>query len=375
MKLTIQRETLLKPLQFAASIADRRPALPVLGNVLLEVNGNQLNIIGSDGEIELRGIITLKEEAESGAITVPARKFLDICRSLPDNGSVELQLVAAQVESRKSNAQLQIRCGRSRFLLATLPANEFPITPEAPVTGEVEIMQRLLSELIQQTHFAMAQQDVRHYLNGILLELAPKQINVVATDGHRLAISSCTLENHHHAQVIIPRKAVLELSKMLTDTDTPVKLILSAAQLRMVSEEIVLTTKIIESKFPDYQRVIPRNADKEIMLDRDEFKQVLLRASILANEKNRGVRLGLRENSLLVTAHNPEHEEAQEEVEITYGGKAMEIGFNVGYLIDVLNTVPPGKVTLKLSNEASSALLEGVNVNTVSSYVIMPMRI
>jgi DNA polymerase-3 subunit beta len=375
MKLSIQRETLLKPLQFAASIADRRPTLPVLGNVLLEVTEDQLMIVGSDGEIELKGVLALVEPAEVGAITVPARKFLDICRSLPDNSMVEIELMQPQQESRKSGLQLQIRSGRSKFLLATLPAVEFPITPEVTATGEVEIQQNILGDLIKQTHFAMAQQDVRHYLNGVLLELAPSQVNMVATDGHRLAISSVALNVDHHAQVIIPRKAVLELLKLLSDSDVPVKLVLSATQLRMVSAEYVLTTKIIDSKFPDYQRVIPRNSDKEIVLDRDVLKQALMRAGILANEKNRGVRLGLRPNSLHVTAHNPEQEEAQEELEIAYSGKALEIGFNVGYLIDVLNTVAPGKVTLSLSNDSTSALLEGVNVNTSAVYVIMPMRI
>lgn len=375
MKLSIQRETLLKPLQFAASIADRRPALAVLGNVLLEVSENQLMIVGSDGEIELKGVLALSDSAEVGAITVPARKFLDICRSLPDNSFIDLELVQPQVESRKSVFQLQICCGRSRFLLATLPAVEFPLMSEAEATGEVMIAQNILGDLIKQTHFAMAQQDVRHYLNGVLLELTPSQVNMVATDGHRLAVSSVALNVDQNAQVIIPRKAVLELLKLLGDAEANVKLVLSATQLRMISDEYVLTTKIIDSKFPDYQRVIPRNSDKEITVDRDVLKQALMRAAILANEKNRGVRIGLRQNSLHVTAHNPEQEEAQEELEIIYSGKPLEIGFNVSYLIDVLNTVAPGKVMLSVSDENSSALLEGVNVLTSAVYVIMPMRI
>lgn len=377
MKLIIQRETLLKPLQLVASIADRRPSLPVLANVLLRVASDSLTIVGSDGEIELMGKIPLEEDASPGEITVPARKLLDICRSLPDHASVELALVdVAQARmGHGATQQLQIKCGRSKFLLATLPAQEFPITPEVEPTGQLSINQSLLSELLKQTYFAMAQQDVRHYLNGALLELTPNQLAIVAADGHRLAISRFSLQSEHQAQLIIPRKAILELLKLLDNSDAPVELILSASQLRVITQEYVLTTKIIDSKFPDYQRVIPRNGDKKIVIDRDILKHTLARTSILAHEKHRGIRLGLQSGRLHISTHNPNQEQAEEELEVTYSGSPVDIGFNVSYLIDVLNTIPPGGVTLTLSDGNSSMLMQGVNINTDALYVVMPLRL
>lgn len=387
MKLSIQREVLLKPLQLAASIAERRPSLPILANVMLHASPDSLTIIGSDSEIELVGKIPLEERAHSGSITVPARKFLDICKSLPDYSVLELELVqpttahkTAPMEETALMQQLQIRCGRSKFLLATLPAEDFPITQESTPTGQLSIPQGLLSDLLKQTYFAMAQQDVRHYLNGALFELTPNQLTVVAADGHRLALSRIAMESEHQAQLIVPRKAVLELLKLLDHTSQVMaELVLSDNQMRVITPDYVLTTKIIDSKFPDYNRVIPVNGDKIIELDRDVFKQTLARTSILAHEKHRGIRLGLQSDNLRISTHNPEQEQAEEELEISYGGEELEIGFNVSYLIDVLNTIPSGKVELTLIDGNSSALLKGQDSAQQSGieslYVVMPLRL
>lgn len=385
MKLIVARELLLKPLQLAASIAERRPSLPVLANVLLRVRGERLIISGSDSEIELTGMINLIEPASEGAITVPARKFLDICRSLPENANIEIEILKP-IESGRTTPlaasntmqQLQIRCGRSKFLLATLPAAEFPITPEVSPTGQFSIEQKILADLLKQTYFAMAQQDVRHYLNGVLFELNQQQLNIVAADGHRLAKSSISdLNSTSVAQLIVPRKAVLELLKLLNDTETIVELILSTNQLKVITEDYVLTTKIIDSKFPDYHRVIPQSqpAENQVIIERDVLKDALLRTAILAHEKHRGVRLQFDQNRLHIRANNPEQEEAEDEIEVNYKGPTCEIGFNVSYLIDVLNVVPPGKVTMTLTGENGSVLLEGVNVNTQALYVVMPLRL
>ena len=385
MKLIIAREALLKPLQLAASIAERRPSLPILANVLLTVKADQLIITGSDSELELTGIIQLTEPAEAGAITVPARKFLDICRNLPDNANIEIEVLQPAISQRSAPLatsstlqQIQIRCGRSKFLLATLPAAEFPLTPEVVPNGQFALSQKMLGELLRQSSFAMAQQDVRHYLNGVLFELNQQQLNIVAADGHRLAKS--TIQDVHstsQAQLIVPRKAVLELLKLLNDSESRVELVLSANQLKVMTEEYVLTTKIIDSKFPDYQRVIPQDqpAENRALIERDILKDALLRTSILAHEKHRGVRLHFTQDRLQIKANNPEQEEAEDEVEITYAGPAWEIGFNVSYLIDVLNVVPPGKVTVTLTGESGSVLLEGVNVSTEALYVVMPLRL
>ena len=385
MKLSISRESLLKPLQLAASIAERRPSLPVLANVLLKVTSEQLVIVGSDSELELTGKIKLVEPAVEGTITVPARKLLDICRSLPEHANIELEVInsnqqqkATPLASSKQMQQLQVRSGRSKFLLATLPAEEFPITPEAASSGQFSIEQKTLSDLLKLTHFAMAQQDVRHYLNGILLELTQNQLNVVAADGHRLAKSMIEgISSSATAQLIIPRKAVLELLKLLDENDAKVELILSMNQLRVITEEYVLTTKIIDSKFPDYQRVIPvdQPAENIAMVERDALKDALLRTAILAHEKHKGVRLCFVADRLHISANNPDQEEAEDEIEISYKGPKCEIGFNVSYLIDVLNVVPPGKVTMTLTGENGSALLEGVNVGTQALYVVMPLRL
>jgi DNA polymerase-3 subunit beta len=367
MNFSISRDALLKPLQFVAGVVERRNTLVILGNVLLEAEGPILRITGTDMEVELIAEVTLETPvSEAVKLTVAGRKLLDIVKSLP--ADTQLQL------SNESD-RLIIKAGRSRFSLSTLPANEFPNIQTDLQSSELLLAQGALKKVIQATSFAMAVQDVRYYLNGILLELKDQQLRAVATDGHRLALSSVssnvTLPN---VQVIVPRKGILELDRLLEESDEPVSLALSSNHLRAKLGDYTFTTKLIDGKFPDYERVIPRGGDKEIIADKEPLKQVLTRVAILSNEKYRGVRVGFESGNLQVLANNPEQEEAEENIAVDYVGDSLEIGFNVSYLIDVLSTVSGPQVMIKASDSNSSVLLRDFDDDS-SLYVVMPMRL
>ena len=366
MKFTISREALLKPLQLVAGVVERRQTLPVLSNILLVAEGNQLSLTGTDLEVEMVGKIELEQEVEPGSITVPAKKLMDICKSLPDHVDIELTLTGQKVT---------IKGGRSRFTLSTLPASEFPNVEDGPRNLEIPIEQNKLRRLIDRTSFAMAQQDVRYYLNGMLLELDNNQLRTVATDGHRLATCVCAVDQDLSVkqQVIVPRKGILELARLLEDSDTQAQLVIGANHIRVNTGDFIFTSKLVDGKFPDYERVIPRGGDKQIIADRTELREVLSRISILSNEKYRGVRLSLTDGYLQVMANNPEQEEAEETLAVDYRGAALEIGFNVNYILDVLSILPDEMVRISLSDPNSSSLLEAVDSND-SLYVIMPMR-
>jgi len=367
MKFTISREALLKPLNLVAGVVERRQTLPILSNVLLVLEGKQLSLTGTDLEVELVGQIQLESAGESGEITVPARKMLDICKSLPEGSELEFSV---------SDQKAVLRSGRSRFALSTLPASEFPNVEDGAGALEVSLKQGQLKRLIDRTAFAMAQQDVRYYLNGMLLELNSNHIRVVATDGHRLAM--CTLESKFEAseqhQVILPRKGVLELGRLLQNEEEGVSLLIGSNHLRARTAEFTFTSKLVDGKFPDYDRVLPRGTNKQVYGSRQELKQSLARTAILSNEKYRGVRLVLSDGSLQILANNPEQEEAEEMVEVDYQGDGLEIGFNVSYLIDVLGVLKGDTVKISLSDSNSSALLEESEGGD-SLYVVMPMRL
>lgn len=364
MQLTISREKLLKPLQLIAGVVERRQTLPILSNVLLILKKNELSLAGTDLEVELIGRVELDEPAVAGKITVPARKLMDICRSLPDQAEIEFEL---------DDTKLKVRSGRSRFNLVTLPANDFPIVEEAPGQIEFVLPQQDLRKLIERTQFAMAQQDVRYYLNGMLWEVKNGNLSMVSTDGHRLAMCTLGADIGGDTQVIVPRKAVLELARLLTDSEDSVTVMLGANQLRVKTNEYTFTSKLIDGRFPDYEKVIPRGGDKVIEIDRDFFKQALSRVGILANEKHRSVRLELRKDLLRVIANNPEQEQAEEELNINYQGDDLDIGFNITYLIEALSALPAGTIHMTLSNSDSSARVEGADGYSI--YVVMPMRI
>lgn len=368
MKFAISRDALLKPLNLVAGVVERRQTLPILANVLLVVEGDRLSLTGTDLEVELIVHLPVPGNGEARwEITVPARKLVDICKSLPDG---------AQLEISHEDQRVIIRSGRSRFTLSTLPASDFPAVDEVGATFAFEVRQGDLRRLIERTAFAMAQQDVRYYLNGMLWEVKADRLRTVATDGHRLAM--CTLDVQlpvgDGTQVILPRKGVLEFARLLQDDDAPVKIAIGMNHFRATTENFCFTSKLVDGKFPDYQRVLPRGSNKTILGDRDGLKHSFQRASILSNEKYRGVRLQLSDGLLRVIASNPEQEEAEEEIAVDYQGDSLEIGFNVSYLLDVLNVLTNANAKLELSDANSSALLSEADGGD-SLYVVMPMRL
>ena len=367
MKFTVSRDALLKPLNLVAGVVERRQTLPVLSNVLLNLDGNRLSITGTDLEVELVGRVTLDTAGEAGEITVPARKLADICKSLPDGADLEIAV---------AEGKATVRSGRSRFTLATLPAREFPNIEDSIGTHQFAIAQGQLRRLIERTGFAMAQQDVRYYLNGMYWELRAGRLRAVATDGHRLAICTFpgTLKGLEDTQVILPRKGVLELARLMQKDDEEVTIILGSNHLRATTPDFTFTSKLVDGKFPDYERVLPRAADKIVTGSRTELRQAFTRTAILSNEKYRGVRLKLSTDTLEIVANNPEQEQAEENLPVSYDGEPLEIGFNVGYLLDVLGVLSGEEVRFSLSDPNSSALLEESDGGD-SLYVVMPMRL
>jgi DNA polymerase-3 subunit beta len=370
MKFSISRDNLVKSLNLVAGVVERRQTLPILANVLMALDGDRLSLTGTDLEVELVGRVKLDAAGDSGEVTVPARKLADICKSLPEGSKINFSV--------KEN-KVTVKSGRSRFTLATLPAREFPNLEDSIGTHQFTLKQGQLRRLIDRTGFAMAQQDVRYYLNGMLWELDSKQqLRVVATDGHRLAM--CTLpekvkvKGEGEAQVILPRKGVLELARLLMDDEADIAIVIGSNHIRAVTEEFTFTSKLVDGKFPDYQRVLPRSPDKILTGSRQELRQAFTRTAILSNEKYRGVRLKLTENTLDILANNPEQEEAEETVPVEYSGEALEVGFNVSYLLDVLGVLSGEQIKLSLADPNSSALLEETEAGD-SLYVVMPMRL
>lgn len=372
MKFTIEREQLLKPLQQVCGLLSSRPALPILGNVLLQINEQQqLVLTGTDLEMEMVACLPLQQPAARAAVTVPARKFVDICRSLPEGAEITVQL---------NDERMSIRSGRSRFSLSTLPAADFPNLDQWQSQVEFTLPQATLKRLIETTQFSMAHQDVRYYLNGMLFETQQQTIRTVATDGHRLAVCTMPLNDGsetlpEHA-VILPRKGVLELVRLLDGGDILVKVQIGSNNFRVQAGEFIFTSRLVDGRFPDYRRVLPKSPDKILQANGDLLRQAFSRAAILSNEKFRGVRLQLSQNQLTVTANNPEQEEAEETLDVSYQGGDMEIGFNVSYLLDVLNALKSEQVRLLLIDAASSVQIEDASSEqSAVVYVVMPMRL
>jgi DNA polymerase-3 subunit beta len=334
--------------------------------VLLQVKGNRLSMTASDLEVELVAETTVDEVKEPGEITVPARKFLDICRALPEESTIRIQL---------DGDRLVVKSGRSRFVLSTLPATDFPIVEDINANLEITIGQSDLRHLLDKTHFSMAQQDVRYYLNGLLVEFGGGCVRAVATDGHRLALCEIEAGNQSDAsqQVIIPRKGVLELQKLLGDDDE-VTLSIGTNHVRASIGQIRFTSKLIDGRFPDYDRVIPKPEGNLLIIGRDYLRSALQRAAILSNEKYRGVRLDLGAKSLRIQANNPDQEEAQDELEVDYSGEDMEIGFNVNYLLDALAAVDTEDVEVGFVDSNSSCVIKCPG-DVDSKFVVMPMRL
>lgn len=366
MKFSITRDALLKPLQVVSGVVEKRQTLPILSNVLLVLDNSRLTLTGTDLEVELMAHTDL-QGGDNGDITLPARKFMDICKSLPDSSSLDITL---------EDGRALIRSGKSRFTLSTLPATDFPSSEKIAAAREFTLPQQTLKSLIDQTYFCMANQDVRYYLNGLLIELKGNRIKAVATDGHRLAISEreCDIGTGEIDQLIIPRKGVMELSRLLGDGDKNCTVQINTNFIRVDLGDIVFTSKLIDGRFPDYERVIPKGGEKIVTADREILRQGLLRASILSNEKYRGIRMNFANNLLKATVNNPEQEEAQEEIDITYNSEEIEIGFNVSYLVDALNAIKQDEIRITLIDPNSSCLISAKDDES-SRYVVMPMRL
>ena len=365
MKLTAEREKLLAPLQAVIGVVERRQTMPVLANVLLGVAEGKLSIAATDLEVELVAATEVTVQ-QPGDITVPGRKFLDILRALPEKSSVSMSTEGEKVV---------IRAARSRFTLSTLPAAEFPVIDDINAQQTVQIPRKELARLLEKTHFSMAQQDVRYYLNGMLLEIDGAMLRAVATDGHRLALCEAALEAKAKTsqQVIVPRKGVLELQRVLTYEGTAAVAI-GTNHVRAQIGDVRFTSKLIDGRFPEYSRVIPAAPGAAIRADRDVLRQALQRTAILSNEKYRGIRINVRNNAITVQAHNPEQEEAEEEIEVSYSGDELEVGFNVNYLLDALAAIDGQEVELGLTDSNSSCLIRSPG-NSSARYVVMPMRL
>ena len=364
MKFTSERERILEPLQAVIGVVERRQTMPILANVLLAAKNGRLAVTATDLEVELvaGGEVTIQQ---GGEITVPGRKLLDIIRALPDKVSVSFALAGDKAT---------VRAGKSRFTLTTLPAAEFPAIEEINPQLTFSVEQAALKRLIDKTHFSMAQQDVRYYLNGMLLEADGKMLRTVATDGHRLALCEMELATKGAAhQVIVPRKGVLELQRLIGHEGSAAVEV-GSNHVRVTIGDIRFTSKLIDGRFPEYGRVIPASPARTVRADREVLRHALQRTAILANEKYRGIRVALKQNIIVLTAHNPEQEEAEEEVEVVYQGEEFEVGFNVNYLLDALSAIDGPEVEVGLTDANSSCLVRAPSGGQ-TRYVVMPMRL
>ena len=366
--LKAAQEKVLSVLQSVSGIVERRHTLPILANVLIRKTGPALQITTSDLEIQIRTTAQLEGDAGDFTTTVGARKLIDILRTMPSDQTVSLE---------SSGGKLLLKGGKSRFTLQSLPAEDFPLVQESASFGPVfSVPQKTLKDLLNQVSFAMAVHDIRYYLNGILFVAEGKQLSIVATDGHRLAFSSATLDIEVPKQeVILPRKTVIEMQRLLSDkAEGLISMQFANNQAKFSFEGMEFVSKLVEGKFPDYNRVIPKNHKNQIILGRVALLASLQRTAILTSDKFKGVKLNIDPGTLRVASNNAEQEEAVDELDIDYGGDSIEIGFNVTYLIDVLTNMSQDMVSLELSDSNSSALIT-IPDDAHFKYVVMPMRI
>lgn len=366
MRFSLQREVFLKPLTQVVNVVERRQTLPVLANLLAQVQDGQLSLTGTDLEVEMVAR-TQVDDAQDGETTIPARKLFEIVRALPDGSKVTVS---------QSGDKITVQAGRSRFSLASLSANDFPAIDDVETTERIRVPEAALKELIERTSFAMAQQDVRYYLNGLLFDLGESRLRCVATDGHRLALCEAPLDADiaTKRQIILPRKGVTELQRLLEGGDRELELELDRSHLRVKRDDVTFTSKLIDGRFPDYEAVIPIGADREVTVNREVLRAALQRAAILSNEKYRGVRVEVSPGQLRISAHNPEQEEAQEEIEAQTSVDDLAVGFNVNYLQDALGALRDEEVVLQLRDANSSALVREAG-SEKCRHVVMPLRL
>ncbi len=366
MNITLNREQLLPALSDLNGVVESRPALAILANVLINISPQEIRLTTTDMEVELSEAIP-GEFGETGEITVPARKLLDICRTLPE---------AAEIALTVEDERVNVASGRSRFSLLSLPAQEFPRVEPGQTDVSFSLSQAVFKSLLERTAFAMARQDVRYYLNGVLLEAEAGQLRAVATDGHRLALCEVdiTFPAEEKKQLIMPRKGVMELLRLLHDSEDEVEIVMSGNHIRIVRGDLIFTSKLIDGKYPDYNRVIPAPAQQPVLAQREILKRSLGRASILSTDKYRGVRITLEENKLSANVHNPEQEQAEDEIDVEYSGEKLEVGFNVSYLLDAVSIIQTDKVKLSISSPKSGCLVlpeEGEGCK----YIVMPLML
>lgn len=366
MQIQLERENLLKPVAIAAGVVERRQTLPILSYVLFRVKDGKVTLTGTDLEVEVVTNIECRAEG-GGEFTVPARKLFDICRALPEGAGINLA---------KQGEKVILKAGKSRFTLSNLPPRDFPVVESGSFEQALTLPQAALKAVLERTAFCMAQQDVRYYLNGLYLEINGTQLRAVATDGHRMAVTEAEsgASASKDLQAIVPRKGIQEISRLLTDSDEPIKLEFGKNNVRLTTPDLIFTSKLIDGRFPDYTKVIPSSQSKILELDRHVFREALGRVAILANEKYRGIRLNLERGRLSISAHNPEQEEAVEEVETAYNGETLEIGFNVNYLIEAAGAITSATVLLGLNDSNSSCTLRAPD-DVSTQYIVMPMRL
>ncbi len=366
MRIQIQREDLLKPLSLVSGAAERRQTLPILSNVLLRMSDSGLVLTGTDLEVEVVAR-TNHAKGETGEMTLPARKLLEICRALPAQATIDI---------KQDKDKATLKSGRSRFSLLTLPASDFPSIETAQWEQTLTLEQKPLKTLLEKTQFCMAQQDVRYYLNGMLLDLSGKQLRAVATDGHRMAVGEMKISSTTDTprQLIVPRKGIQEIIRFLGDEKDSVQLQINPNHVRLNLTDLTFTCKLIDGRYPDYTKVIPSGQRTLLRIGRESLRGTLGRVAILSNEKFRGVRLSLKTGSMNIVAHNPEHEEAQEELNVEYKGEDLEIGFNANYIMDAVSALESDEIEFGLSDANSSCTLHSPG-DTTQQYVVMPMRL
>jgi DNA polymerase III subunit beta len=377
MYFEISRKELLSPLKMITGVVEQRQTLPILANTLISVKENALHFTATDAEVEINCSLPLDSDnlgtENEGTTTIPARKFFDICRALSDDKNANIQ-----VSTEDENSQAIVKAGKSRFKLQTLPADDFPAGPQIQATAEFSISQPHLKNLLHKTVFCVAINDVRYYLTGLLLEIGEGKISLIGTDGHRMAVtqSQHDFDGEENTKVIIPRKAVLELSKLLSDDEeSNVKVSFDENHVQFkLSDSLIMRSKLIDGNFPDWQAVIPSDPNKIVITDTIPLKQALTRASILSNEKYKGVRFTLSENLLTISAKNAYQEEAEEIIEVEYAGEELEVGFNGTYILDAINVISTKTVQLAFIDQNSSCLITEED-NEDSKFIVMPMRL
>ena len=366
MKLNINKNDLLEPLQKVFGVIERRQTLPILSNVYLSITDGRLKFTGTDLEVQVSSESAINSN-EVFNTTIPARKLLDICRSLPDDSDINMSF---------DQNVLVIKSGKSRFTLRTLSADEYPLFDESNYINQISIGQEVLAKAFSKTIFCMAQQDVRYYLNGLMMEVVEGELQTVASDGHRLALSKNLIDNESQSisQIIIPRKAAQELLRLIDKFDGVVELKIAKNNIKFTLGDVQLNAKLIDGRFPDFKNVVPEESKHSFTIDKLSFKSALSRVSILSNEKYKGIRLDLSDQLMTINANNPEQDEAEEEVTVDYKSEEMSMGFNSSYLMDALNVIESESVQVSFTDTNSSCLLENPSDKS-SRFIIMPMRI